>query len=147
VDWVELERVDWVELEKLVRRDLMEVIDVEFERIAGIYREINKLCLVVDVVRVHSHVEVHDLQRVEDGLPSVRSVYFIFSGGRVVKVDHWRYDVVVVGDGHDHVIGTIEVFMFGDRCFISKDVDEYRLDGAVNDIVNDLMEGLREGES
>jgi hypothetical protein len=133
--------IDWVELEKLVRRDLMEVVDAEFERIAGIYREINKLCLVVDVVRVHPHVEVYDLQRVEDGLPCVKSVYFIFSGGRVVKVDSWRYDVVVVGDGHEHVIGIIEVFMFGDRCFISKHVDEYRLDGAVNDIVNDLLEG------
>ena len=132
--------IDWVELEKLVRRDLMEVIDAEFERIVGIYREINKLCLVVDVVKVHSHVEVHDLQRVEDGLPSVRSVYFIFSGGRVVKVSHWRYVVVVVGDRHDYIIGIIEVFMFGDRCFIVKDVDEVELDEVVKDIVKELQE-------
>ena len=134
------------ELEVLVRRDLLEVINAEFERIANIYREINKLCLDVDVVRVHPHIEVHDLRRVDDGLPSVKSVYFIFSGGRVVKVDVWRYDVVVVGDGHDHVIGIIEVIMFGDRCFIMKDVDGFELEGAVRDIVSDLMKGLEEGE-
>jgi hypothetical protein len=134
------------ELEMSVRRDLLEVIDWEFERIAGIYREINKLCLDVDVVRINYHVEVQDLRRVEDGLPAVKSVYFIFSGDRVVKVDVWRYDVVVVGDGHDHVIGIIEVIMFGDRCFIMKDVDEYELEGAVRDIVTDLLEGLQEGE-
>jgi hypothetical protein len=129
-----------------VREDLLEVIDWEFERIAGIYREINKLCLDVDVIKVHPHIEVYDLQRVEDGLPSVKSVYFIFSGGRVVKVDSWRYDVVVVGDNHEHVIGMIEVIMFGDRCFIMKDVDEYELEEAVRDIVGDGLKELREGE-
>jgi len=127
-----------------VREDLLEVVDWEFDRIAGIYREINKLCVDVDVVRVHPHVEVYDLQRVEDGLPCVKSVYFIFSGGRVVKVDSWRYDVVVVGDGHEHVIGIIEVFMFGDRCFISKYVDGYELEEAVRDIVGDGLEELQE---
>jgi hypothetical protein len=136
------------ELEALVRRDLMEIIDAEFERIAGIYREINRLCSVVDVVRVHPHVEVHDFWRVMDGLPSVRYTYFIFSGGKVVKIDHWRYDVVVVstkyGPSHDHVIGLIEVVMFGDRCFIMKDVDEDELKYAVEEIVDDLLEGLRE---
>ncbi len=136
-----------VEFESLVERDLREVIEVEFERIFKIYKEINRLCSVVDVVRVHPHVEVHDLRIVMDGLPSVRSVYFIFSGNRVVKVDHWRYDVVVVGDGHDHVIGIIEVVMFGDRCFIVKNVDKYELEGAVRDIVTDLLKGLEEGES
>jgi hypothetical protein len=124
----------------------LEVINAEFERIAGIYREINRLCLDVDVVRVHPHIEAYDLRRVEDGLPSVKSVYFIFSGGRVVKVDAWRYDVVVVGDGHDHVIGIIEVIMFGDRCFIMKDIDKHELEGAVSDIVIGLLKGLREGE-
>jgi hypothetical protein len=134
------------ELEMSVRRDLLEVIDWEFERIAGIYREINKLCLDVDVVRINYHVEVQDLRRVEDGLPAVKSVYFIFSGDRVVKVDVWRYDVVVVGEDHEHVVAIIEVIMFGDRCFIMKDVDEYELEGAVRDIVTDLLEGLQEGE-
>jgi hypothetical protein len=129
------------ELEMSVRRDLLEVIDREFERIAGIYRGINKLCLDVDVVRVHPHVEVHDLRRVEYGLPSVGSVYFIFSGGKVVKVDSWRYDVVVVGEDHEHVIGMIEVVVFGDSCFIMKDVDSYELEGAVRDIVTDLLQG------
>jgi hypothetical protein len=144
------EEFEWVverESEVSVRRDLMEVIDAEFERIVSIYREINRLCLVVDSVMVHSHVEVHDLQRVVDGLPAVKSVYFIFDGGRVVKVDRWRYEVVFAGDGHDHVIGVIEVFMFGDRCFITKYVDEYELEGAVRDIVTDLLKGLQEGES
>jgi hypothetical protein len=134
------------EYDGVVRRDLLEVINAEFERIAGIYREINKLCLDVDVVKINSHVEVHDLKRVEDGLPSVRSVYFIFDGGRVVKVDSWRYDVVVVGDGHDHVIGIIEVIMFGDRCFIMKDVDKDELEYAVRDIITDLLKGLPEEE-
>jgi hypothetical protein len=97
-------------------------------------------------VRVHPHIEVYDLQRVEDGLPSVKSVYFIFSGDKVVKVDAWRYDVIVVGYGHDHVIGIIEVIMFGDRCFIMKDIDKHELEGAVSDIVIDLLEGLQEGE-
>jgi hypothetical protein len=137
-----------VELEALVRKDLMEVIDAEFERIVDIYREINKLCSVVDVVRVHPHVEVHDFWRVMDGLPSVRYTYFIFSGSKVVKVDHWRYDVAVVstkyGPSHDHVIGIIEVVMFSDRCFIMKDVDEEELWFATNEIVGDLLEGLRE---
>jgi DNA-binding NarL/FixJ family response regulator len=135
-----------MELEALVRRDLMEVIDAEFERIASIYREINKLCLDVDLVRVHPHIEVHDFGLVMDGLPVVRSVEFIFSGDKVVKIDSWRYDVVVVGDSHEHVIGIIEVVMFGDRCFIMKDVDKYELDGAVRDIVAYLKEGLQEGE-
>jgi hypothetical protein len=134
------------ELEMSVKRDLLEVIDWEFERIAGIYRKINKLCLDVDVVRVHPHVEVHDLRRVEYGLPSVGSAYFIFSGGGVVKVDVWRYDVVVVGGDHEHVVGIIEVVMFGDRCFIMKDVDSYELDVAVSEIVSDLSQGLQEGE-
>jgi hypothetical protein len=135
-----------MELEALVKRDLMDVIQAEFERIAGIYREINKLCSDVDLVRVHPHIEVHNLRLVMDGLPAVKSVEFIFSGDGVVKVESFRYDVVVVGDGHDHVIGIIEVVMFGDRCFIMKDVDEYELDGAVRDIVVDLKEGLQEEE-
>jgi hypothetical protein len=134
------------ELEMSVRRDLLEVIDAEFERIAGIYRDINRSCYDVDVVRVHPHVEVHDLRRVEDGLPSVKSVYFIFSGDRVIKVDVWRYDVVVVGEGHEHVVAIFEVIMFGDRCFIMKDVDSYELDVAVSEIVSDLSQGLQEGE-
>jgi hypothetical protein len=134
------------ELEMLVRRDLLEVINAEFERIANIYREINKLCLDVDVVRVHPHIEVHDLRRVEYELPSIASVYFIFAGGRAVKVNVWRYDVAVVGDGHDHVMGIIEVIMFGDRCFIMKDIDRYELEGAVSDIVSDLLKGSQEGE-
>jgi hypothetical protein len=140
----EYEGVDRKELEREVRRDLMEVIDAEYERIASIYREINKLCLDVDVVRVHSHIEVHDLRRVEYGLPSIRSVYFIFSGDRVVRVDVWRYDIDIVGDKHVHGVAVIEVVMFDDRCFIMKDVDEYELEYAVNEIVSDLMEGLRE---
>lgn len=127
-----------------VREDLLEVIDREFERIAGIYREINKLCLDVDLVRVHPHVEVHDLWRVENGLPSVVSVYFIFSGGKVVKIETWRYDVAVVstkyGPRHDHVIGIIEVIMFGDRCFIMKDVDEDELEEVVKEIEEELSE-------
>jgi len=122
----------------------LEVIDREFERIAGIYREINKLCLDVDLVRVHPHVEVHDLWRVENGLPSVVSVYFIFSGGKVVKIETWRYDVAVVstkyGPRHDHVIGIIEVIMFGDRCFIMKDVDEDELEEVVKEIEEELSE-------
>ncbi len=134
------------ELEEMVRRDLLEVINAEFERIAGIYREINKLCLDVDLVRVHPHIEVHDLKRVKDGLPAVKSVEFIFSGGKVVKVDVWRYDIDVVGDKHVHEVAIIEVVMFGDRCFIMKDVDEHELEYAVNEIVNDLMEGLSEEE-
>jgi hypothetical protein len=134
------------ELEMLVKRDLMEVIDTEFERIASIYREINKLCSIVDIVRVNAHVEVHSLSVVMDELPVVRSVYFIFSGDRVVKVDYWEYDVVVVGDKHDHVIGLIEVAMFGDRCYIMKDIDTYELERVVEDIVNDLLKGLPEEE-
>jgi hypothetical protein len=134
------------EFEMSVRRDLLEVIDWEYERIAGIYREINGSCYEVDLVRVHPHVEVHDFGVVMDGLPAVKSVEFIFSGDRVVRIDSWRYDVVVVGDGHDHVIGIIEVVMFGDRCFIMKDVDKYELDVAVSEIVSDLLQGLEEGE-
>jgi hypothetical protein len=143
----EFERVVERESEVSVRRDLMEVIDAEFERIVNVYREINRLCSVVDVVKVHPHVEVHDLKRVVDGLPAVKSVYFIFDGGRVVGVDHWRYEVVFAGGGHDHVIGVIEVFMFLDGCFITKHVDEYELDGAVRDIVSDLLKVLFEEES
>jgi len=145
--WRRLGMVVLEELEALVRRDLMEVVDAEFERIASIYRDINKLCLDVDVVRVHPHVEVHDLGIVMDGLLAKRSMYFIFTGDRVVKVECWEYDVIVIGDGHEHVIAVFDVCMFGDRCFITKDVDEYELDGAVRDIVSDLQEGLRGGES
>jgi hypothetical protein len=144
----EYEGVDRKELEALVKRDLMEVIYAEFERIASIYKEINKLCSDVDVVRVHPHVEVHSFRLVMDGLPAVKSIYFIFSGGNVVKVEVWRYDVVVVSTKyspkHDHVIGLIEIIMFGDRCFIMKDVDEDEFEYAVEEIVSDLMEGLRE---
>jgi hypothetical protein len=147
----EYEGVVREELEALVKRDLMEVIYAEFERIASIYREINKLCSEVDVVRVHPHVEVHSLRLVMDGLPAVRSIYFIFSGGNVVKVEVWRYDIDIVstkyGPRHDHEVALIEIIMFGDRCFIMKDVDEDELNYAVNEIVSDLMEGLREGES
>jgi hypothetical protein len=141
----EFKQVVGRELEELVKKDLKEVIDAEFERIAGIYRETNKLCLVIDVVRVHPHVEIHDLSRVEDGLPSAKSVYFIFDGGRVIKIDAWSYEVAVVGDKHDHVIGVIDVVVFGDRCFINKDVDEYELEYAVKEIVADLLKGLEEG--
>jgi hypothetical protein len=142
----EFESVVEREFEMSVRRDLLEVIDWEYERIASIYRDINKSCLDVDLVRVHPHIEVHDFQRVENGLPAVRSVEFIFSGDRVVRIDSWRYDVVVVGDRHDHVIGIIEVVMFGDRCFIMKDVDEYELEYAVRDIVSDLLKESSEEE-
>ncbi len=131
----------------LVRRDLLDVINAEFERIANIYRDMNRRCFDVDLVRVHPHVEVYDFRLVVDGLPAVKSVELIFSSDRVVRIESWRYDVVVVGDGHDHVIGMIEVIMFAGRCFIVRDVDEYELEGAVRDIVTDLLKGLSEEES
>jgi hypothetical protein len=130
-----------------VREDLLEVVDEEFKRIYEKYKKINSLCEIIDFARVDFVLEVFYPPEVVDGLPCRRAVYFAFSGGREIVVNDIRYDVVFVSGDHEHVLALIEVLMFGDRCFISKDVDRDGLEMAVRDIVGDGLKELPEEES
>ena len=127
-----------------VREDLLEVIDGEFRRILEKYKSGNSLCQVVETARVDFSLEVFYPTEVVDELPCRRAVYFVFTGDRELVVEHLRYDVVLVSSKyrprHDHVIGMIEVIMFRDRCFITKDVDEDELEYAVKEIEEELPE-------
>jgi hypothetical protein len=127
-----------------VREDLLEVIDEEFRRIVDIYMKKNSLCQIVDFVRVDFSLEVFYLTEVVDGLPCTRAMYFVFTGDKEMVVDHIRYDVVFVSGDHEHVLGLIEVFMFKDRCFISRNIDRDGLEMAVRDIVGDGLKELPE---
>jgi hypothetical protein len=123
-----------------VREDLLEVIDGEFRRIVDKYKKENSLCQIIDFARVDFSLEVFYPTEVVDGLPCTRAMYFVFTGDREVVVNDIRYDVVFVSDGHEHVLALIEVLMFRDMCFISKDIDEYELEEAVKEIEEELPE-------
>jgi hypothetical protein len=125
-----------------VREDLLEIVEEEFRRIVEKYKSENSLCQVVDFVRIDFPLEFFYLPEVVDGLPCTRAIYFAFSGGKEIVVNDIRYDVVFVSDDHEHVLAVIEVLMFRDRCFISKDIDRDGLEMAVRDIVGDGFKEL-----
>ena len=118
----------------------MEVIDGEFRRIVDKYKKENSSCQVVDFVRIDFPLEVFYLPDVVDGLPCTRAIGFAFSGGKEIVVNDVRYEIVFISDGREHVLALIEVLMFRDRCFISKDFDEDELEFAVRKIEEELPE-------
>jgi len=129
-----------------VREDLLELVDEEFRRIVDKYMRENSLCQIVDSVRVDFSLGVFYPTEVVDGLPCTRAMYFVFVGDREVVVNDIKYGVVFVSDEHEHVLAVIEVLMFGDRCFISKNIDRDELEMVVRDIVGDGLKELQEEE-
>jgi hypothetical protein len=126
---------------EMVYRDLIDVVESEFERLSGLYSG----CREVDWMELACVFARYERERVVDGLPCDVYVGTVFAGGGFLDLEErrYRFDLVLGGEGwlKEGTFATFRVAFIGDRCFVKKTINSSWLEWVAKKIVDEAFEG------